>query len=465
MDSRFNNFQKKRMDIFRELVKRGWNGTLGGDLPALVEEFKNKYNFRGDDESIIRDHIRIAMGLDPRGDAEFSDELQIAKKLDAIETPVVTKVNDICQYCEEEIDKKDCYESCKYEAHIYSKEEGPIIENNKCLSCGKCVTSCSFGALADKIEFIPMIDMLQDDKTDVFATVAPSIVGQFGENVTMGKLRSALKLMGFKDMIEVALFADILTIKEALEFDHLVKKEDDFYITSCCCPVWVNLVEKHYPKLFESMSLGVSPMVASGRVLKAFYPHAKVVFIGPCIAKKAEAKDYRVKDAIDFVLTFRELDEIFKALDLKLEELPNDEKDQASFGGRVYARTGGVSFAVKTVVNRIAPRRLIKLKAKKVDGVMECKKTLDELMKGKVDANFIEGMGCEGGCVGGPRTNIDVDKAEKIVNLFAEDSLILTPFDNLNVMKILEGLGLKNIEKILEENQVSKLLARKKIKN
>jgi iron only hydrogenase large subunit-like protein len=465
MDSRFNDFQEKRMGIFRELVAKGWNGTLEKDLPTLVKQIKKKYDLKDEDESIISDHIRVAMGLDPRGDVEFSDEFQVIKGLDKIKTPVVTKVEGICKYCGEKIEKNECYDSCKYEAHIYSKGQGPVIENNKCLSCGKCVTSCPFGALADKIEFIPIIDMLKDDKTEVYATVAPSIVGQFGDDVTMGQLRAALKYMGFKDMIEVALFADILTIKEAFEFDHLVKKEDDFYITSCCCPVWVNLVEKHYPKLFESMSLGVSPMVASGRILKAFYPQAKVVFIGPCIAKKAEAKDHRVKDAIDFVLTYRELDEIFKALDFKLEEFPKDEKDQASFGGRVYARTGGVSFAVKTVVNRIAPRRLIKLKAKKVDGVLECKKTLDKLMEGKVDENFIEGMGCKGGCIGGPRTNIDVDKAFKIVNQFAEDSLILTPFDNLNVMKIFKNLGLKEVEKILDKNKVSKLLERKELES
>jgi len=460
MYSRFNDFQEKRMEIFRELVKIAWDKNSTMDLSELVEKVKEKYGFLDEDTDFIRDQLRVAMGLDPKGDVEFSDELNMAKRLEEINEPIVTKISGICKHCGEDFENRECYDTCHYEALIYNRSQGPVIESNKCLSCGRCVSTCSFGAIADKIEFIPIINLLQDQDTEVFAAVAPSIVGQFGDDITMGQVRSALKLMGFRDMVEVALFADILTIKEAYEFDHLVNNKDDFYITSCCCPVWINLVEKHYPKLLENMSPSVSPMIASGRILKYFYKDAKIVFIGPCIAKKAEAKDIRVKDAIDFVLTYRELSEIFKALDIKLKELPKDEKDQASFGGRVYARTGGVSFSVKTAVNRISPRRLIKFKSKKVHGVMECKNILDNLMKGKVEANFVEGMGCVGGCVGGPRTNIDVDKATKLVNEFGEDSLIMTPFDNMNVLKILNGFGLKGLEDISSDTMLNELLAR-----
>jgi len=202
-------------------------------------------------------------------------------------------------------------------------------------------------------------------------------------------------------------------------------------------------------------------MIASGRILKKLYENAKVVFIAPCIAKKAEAKEPNLKGAIDYVLNFRELQEIFKALNINLEELQPDEKDQASFGGRVYARTGGVSFSVKTVVNRLEPTRVIKLKAKKVDGVKECKKVLNDLGDGiRIDANFIEGMGCPGGCVGGPRTNIDVEKATKMINEFGEDSFIMTPFDNMNVMKILKQLGINSIEEIMQNEEIRKILSR-----
>ncbi|WP_425448631.1 [Fe-Fe] hydrogenase large subunit C-terminal domain-containing protein [Dethiothermospora halolimnae] len=463
MDNRFDNFQDKRMLIFRELVKRAWNNDFNGDLNELVNDIKFKYGFKDEDKQFIADHIRVALGLDPNGEEEFFNEYNIATKLNRVKEPIVTKVEGVCEYCGENIEDNDCYNSCKYEAHVYKRNKGPIIENNKCLSCGKCVSSCSFGAIADKIEFIPVIEMLKDKDTDVYAAVAPSIVGQFGDDISMGQIRSALKLMGFKDMIEVALFADILTMKEAFEFDNLVKDKDDFFLTSCCCPVWINLVKKHYPDLFEHMSPSVSPMIASGRVMKELYDREiKVVFISPCIAKKAEAKDEELNGDIDFVLTYRELDEIFKAIDIDLKDLPKDEKDQASFGGRVYARTGGVSFSVKTVVNRIAPRRLIKFKSKKVDGVVDCKNLLDDLIDGKIDANFIEGMGCKGGCVGGPRTNIEVEKATKLVNEFGEDSLIMTPFDNMNAIKILKQLGLNHIENILKDNKVHNILKRQR---
>lgn len=449
------------MQIFGELVKRYWNGELkkSADLNQLTQDIKNKYHFSDKDIPFIKNHIRVAMGLDPRGDDDFKDELDIIRNSKEIKQPIVAKVEGACEYCDD--DDCKCKETCKYEAHIYKRQEGPVIVNDKCLSCGECVTSCDFGALADKIEFMPVIDLLKDEKTPVYVTVAPAIVGQFGDDVSMGQLRTAFKLLGFADMIEVALFADILTIKEAFEFNHLVKSEEDFFLTSCCCPVWFNLTKKNYPNIYEHMSPSISPMIASGRFLKKLYPEAKVVFIAPCVAKKAEIKAPELKGDIDYVLNFREVDEIFTSLDINLSELPSDDKDQASFGGRVYARTGGVSFSVKTVVNRLEPKRLIKLKSKKVDGVRDCKKILDDLSQGKdIGANFVEGMGCSGGCVGGPRTNIDVEKATKKVNEFGEDSLIMTPFDNLNAMKILKQIGIDSIDKVMEDENIIKMLSR-----
>lgn len=447
------------MKIFGELVKRYWNGKLKDtdDLNKLTTEIKEKFEFLDEDIPFIKDHIRIAMGLDPAGDAEFRDELDIVAKSEAVCEPIVAKIQGSCEFCSDE----KCKYACKHEVHIYRRNEEPVIDNNKCLSCGECITSCDFGAIADKIEFIPLINLLKNKNTDVFAAVAPAIAGQFGDNISMGQLRSAFKLMGFADMIEVALFADILTIREAFEFSNLVKAEKDFFLTSCCCPIWFNLTKKGYPGLYDHMSPSVSPMIASGRMLKKLYKDVKVVFIAPCIAKKSEINETELKGAIDFVINFRELSEIFTALNIHLEDLPADDKDQASLGGRLYARTGGVSFSVKTVVNRLEPRRLIKLRSRKVDGVKSCKQILDDLSNGRdIDANFIEGMGCSGGCVGGPRTNIDVDKATKIVNEFGEDSLIMTPFDNLNVMKILKQFGINSIEEIVKNELVSELLTR-----
>ncbi|HEY8422989.1 MAG TPA: [Fe-Fe] hydrogenase large subunit C-terminal domain-containing protein [Thermoclostridium sp.] len=461
MENRFSNFQQKRMIIFGELVKRYWNGELNDreDLNALANEIKKQYGFDDEDMSFIKDHIRIAMGLDPTGEDTFKDELKLVKNFDVVSRPVISKIDGPCAYCDD--DSRLCKDTCLFESHVYRRTQGPVIMNDKCLTCGRCVTECDFGALADKIEFIPVINILKEKKHPVYAVVAPAIAGQFGDNVTLGQLRSAFKIMGFTDMIEVAMFADILTIKEAFEFNHLVKNHEDFFLTSCCCPVWFNMTKKNYGELYKHMSPSVSPMIASGRILKKLYPDARVVFIAPCIAKKAEIKEEGLQGAIDFVINFRELKEIFKALQINPAELIGEEKDQGSLGGRFYARTGGVSFSVKTVVNRINPSRLIKLKAKKVDGVASCKKILDELSNNEVtDYNFIEGMGCVGGCVGGPRTNIDVEKATQIVNEVAEDSLIMTPFDNLNVMKTLKQLGINAIEEIMENPDVVQLLTR-----
>lgn len=275
MKETYINFNETRMQIFGELVGRYWNGSLHTikDLDTLVDEIKEKYGFEDSDLPFIKDHVRIAMGLNPREDSNFSDELDRMRESRKIESPVVAKINGPCLFC-------DHYER------------------------SQCVSSCDFGAIADKIEFLPLIDILKDPKTPVYVTVAPAIAGQLDQfacqreqyagdesfgKITMGQLRTAFKQIGFQDMLEVALFADILTIIEAYLFDQLVKTEEDFFLTSCCCPVWVNLIKSKYPEIFEHLSLSVSPMIASGRILKHLYPGALVVFVGPCIAKKAEA--------------------------------------------------------------------------------------------------------------------------------------------------------------------------------
>ncbi len=461
MSGLHSHFDEKRMKIFGEIVRRYWDGTLkdSNDLEALAQDILTRYSFETDDLPFIRDHIRVAMGLDPQGEAGFGDELEMMKTARRISRPIISRIEGPCEYCEQET--CECELIGKYDSPLYRRNIEPEIAEGECLSCGACIERCDFGALADKIEFVPVIDLLKDDTTPVFAAVAPAIVGQFGENITMGQLRSAFKLMGFEDMIEVALFADILTIKEAFEFNHLVKSQDDFFLTSCCCPVWFNMVKKNYPNIYDHMSPSVSPMIASGRILKKLYPGAKVVFIAPCVAKKAEISEPDLIGAIDYVINFRELKEIFTALNVDLENLESDDKDQASLGGRLYARTGGVSFSVKTVVNRLEPSRVVKLRPKKVHGVKGCKAVLDDLVNSRdIQANFVEGMGCAGGCVGGPRTNIDKEQATIRVNDFGEDSFILTPFDNLNVMKILKQLGVGSIEEIMTHDDLREILSR-----
>jgi len=278
----------------------------------------------------------------------------------------------------------------------------------------------------------------------VYANVAPSIVGQFGEEITPGMLRSAFKSIGFSDMVEVALFADIITLREAKEYNENIITEDDFLITSCCCPVWINLLTKHYPELSRRLTKTVSPMIASGRVIKAIFPGAITVFIGPCIAKKAEAKVPELKGAIDYVLTFDELNQIFTALDVNLSEMKDDNKEQSSLGGRIYGRTGGVSESVRITLERINPDRNIKFRAVQVDGInncKRCKRLLDDLKKGNVKANFIEGMACEGGCVGGPKRVVDIKDGTRYINEYGMKAQAQNPLDNQNISHILRYLN------------------------
>jgi iron only hydrogenase large subunit-like protein len=443
-------YQDRRMTVFGELIKLLYIDGSAKNIKQIEDNLISKGLFEENERAVIRDYIKLSsgQGLENKEDS-IEEVVNHAMHKDRIGYPIVTVVKDVCDLCDHAEGGEPCKTSCGHGALIYNKERGVEIESNKCLSCGSCISACPYEALTDKVEFVPVIDMLKQQEVPVYAAIAPAYVGQFGEHVSPGQIRSALKIMGFKDMIEVALFADLLTLREVFEFEHLVHEKEDYLITSCCCPIWMNMILKGYPELLENFSPAVSPMIAAGRVLKEVYKNSKVVFIGPCIAKKNEAKDKDLRDAIDFVLTYRELDEIFKALDIDLNTLPDEQYEQSSLGGRIYARTGGVSKAVEISLKRLGHQG-IELNAIQVDGVKACKEMLDKLKNGIVEANFIEGMGCKGGCVGGPRTNIDVQKATDFVNQYGEESLYKSPVDNDKIGIILERIGIHFPEDILK---------------
>lgn len=445
MDKRDKSFyQERRLTVFRELVRSLWQDGSAENIKLIEDKLIKKGLFEEKERNIIEDYIRLASGLSVEDKEEPLEEAVLhAMHKERIEYPLVSVVKDVCLLCGEEYhdENEPCRTSCSHGALTHHKEQGVVIENGKCLTCGTCVSKCPFEALSDKIEFVPIIDMLKQQEVPVYAAVAPAYIGQFGDNVSAGQIRSALKILGFKDMVEVALFADLLTLREVHEFEHLVHKEHDYLITSCCCPIWMNMILKGYPELLDKFSPAVSPMIAAGRVLKEVYKNCKVVFIGPCIAKKNEAKDKDLRDAIDYVLTFKELEEIFKAVDIDLASLPSEQHEQSSTGGRIYARTGGVSKAVDLSLKRLGHTG-IDLNAVQVHGVKACKEMLDKLKNGVVEANFIEGMGCVGGCVGGPRANIDVQKATEMVNKYGEESQFQSPADNDRIEVILGRIGI-----------------------
>ncbi|SHJ97982.1 Iron only hydrogenase large subunit, C-terminal domain [Geosporobacter subterraneus DSM 17957] len=448
-----HRIQDYRMMIFGEVVKLAWAGKLKHEADELPEKILKGKHLDERERRIIENHIRISMGLDPLygiAHHKLGEDVDSAMNQDNIKAPLVSVIEDVCETCQRHWQKErgEEEERCPRD-HLDCTEEA-----HRCIGCGRCIGECPLGAISDKIEFLPVVKLLQEQQAPVYATVAPAYVGQFGEGISPGQIRAALKRLGFTDMVEVAVFADILTVKEAYEFDHMVKTEEDYLITSCCCPVWVGMIQKNYREIAEHISPSVSPMIASGRVLKVLNPTAKVVFIGPCIAKKAEAKIPELEGAIDYVLTFRELKEIFAALEINLETLEEDNREEASFAGRVYGRTGGVSEAVERSVERIL-KRDVPFHSISFEGTGECKAGLEKLLKGELKANFIEGMGCTGGCVGGPRAVVSIEEGKKAVDAYSQETPMSTPFDNDNVLQLITRLGIKRWEALEDDREES----------
>ena len=345
--------------------------------------------------------------------------------------------------------EKDCENVCFYKAITRDEDGNAVISAQDCVGCGDCIKACGSHNLAEIKEVVPIFTAVNEGKP-VYALIAPAFLSQFGPDMTPGRLRAAFKLLGFAGMIEVALFADILTLKEALEFDRFVKRKEDFVLTSCCCPMWVGMIQKVYSRLIPHVPPSVSPMVASGRAVKLMHPDAVSVFIGPCLAKKAEARVADIADAVDYVLTFREIKDIMDAAGIDPKALEEDQRDHSSAGGRMYARTGGVSQAVADTLAMLRPGREIPLKSRQGDGVPSCKQLLKDVMEGRIDANFIEGMGCVGGCVGGPRALIPKEEGKVYVDAYADKAASRTPVNNAFVLELLQRLGFDTIESLIE---------------
>lgn len=353
----------------------------------------------------------------------------------------------------------ECEKVCIFEALTRGKDGNITISEKNCTGCSACIEHCKKGNLTDRKDIVPVFEMLIQRETPVYAMIAPAFISQFTHEVTPGRLRTAFKKLGFEGMIEVALFADILTLKEALEFDHTIHNVQDYLLTSCCCPIWIAMIRKVYSQLVPHVPPSVSPMVACGRSIKKLHPDAKTVFIGPCVAKKAEAKEKDIAGSVDYVLTFQEMQEIFELTKIDPAKQPEDLRDHSSTAGRIYARTGGVSKAVKSTVERLHPGREIPLTARQANGVPECKKLLNEIMEGKLTANFLEGMGCVGGCVGGPKVLIDKQVGTEMVNEYGGEAACETPVDNPYVIELLHKLGFDSIESLTEgENMFTRKL-------
>lgn len=272
-----------------------------------------------------------------------------------------------------------------------------MIKEETCVNCGSCMSACPFGAISDKSLIVPISKRLARGRK-MYAVVAPAITGQFGTKTPYGKIKNAIKKLGFVDMIEAACGADAVTVHESGEFLERLESGQS-YMTNSCCPGFFSYIEKMFPSELEKVSGTVSPMIATARFIKHNDPDAKVVFIGPCTAKKSEAVRESIKDAVDYVITFEELLALFDAFEVDIDTCDEDVVDDASIYGRGFGAHGGLTAAIE---NYIRSQGLeVSFNPVKVSGGIEIKKTMTMAKIGKLQGNFIEGMMCEGGCING----------------------------------------------------------------
>lgn len=291
---------------------------------------------------------------------------------------------------------RPCKRSCQVNAISMDESKLAVIDKDKCVNCGACTNACPFGAISDRSDLYNIINRIKNGEK-VVGIPAPSVEGQFGPDVTVGKLKSALKKLGFYDAVEVALGGDAVAYHEAEELIEAI--EDNRKLTTSCCPAFVNLIKKHYPDLLPLMSNTVSPMVATVRYVKSIIPDAYVVFIGPCMAKKGEAVNKDIDGNADSVLTFEELSAMFHSQGITPAECEDCDPDATSYGRR-FSSSGGVA---ASVVKSAAEQGFAgEIKAKACNGINECKVGLTLLKAGRMPEDILEGMICENGCIGGP---------------------------------------------------------------
>lgn len=337
----------------------------------------------------------------------------------------------VCPYTAIISRKRPCENACKIKAISMSEDKSASINNEKCISCGACVYQCPFGAIMDKSFILNVIDLIKksenNQKYNVYAVVAPSISSQF-TYAKLGQVISGIKALGFHTVIEAALGADMVAEAESRE---LVEKG---FLTSSCCPAFVSFIEKNFPTMVPHISHNLSPMATIAKYIKEHEEGAKIVFIGPCTAKKAEVQREAIKPYVDAAMTFEELQALFDSRDIDITTLGEDVLDNASYFGRIFARSGGLSDAVKEALKEQGLEDF-DLKPCACDGIEECRIALLKKNKNLLDANFIEGMACIGGCIGGAGCLTHGEKNKAEVDKYGMEAYEKTIADATSVLK------------------------------
>ncbi len=307
--------------------------------------------------------------------------------------------------------QRPCIVSCKAGAISLDENKKAVINRNKCISCGACVYQCPFGAISDKSMILEVLDLLKESDHSknyrVYAVIAPSIVSQF-KYAKIEQVVTGIMQLGFHQVVEAALGADICLYKEVHEF------AEKGTLTTSCCPAFVMYVEKNFPELKPYISSSLSPMCQAALLIKKSDPTAKVVFIGPCSAKKVEYKLEKTMGAIDSVLSFEELQAFLDARGIDAATLPETALDNASYYGRIFAKAGGIT---QGIVHIAKEQGVEGLNPVSMNGIDQIKVNMLKLKLKRAEHNFFEGMACEGGCINGalclnhgPKNALDVDK-------------------------------------------------------
>lgn len=337
----------------------------------------------------------------------------------------------VCPYSAIANRKRPCENACKIKAISMNENKAAAINSDKCNACGACVYQCPFGALMDKSYILDVVDIIKksenNTKYKVFAVVAPSISSQF-TYAKLGQVITGLKELGFYTVIEAALGADMVAQSESREL------HEKGFLLSSCCPGFVNYIEKSFPDLLPFVSNNLSPMATIAKYIKEHESPCRVVFIGPCTAKKAEVKKERVKPYVDVAMTFEELQALFDSKDLDITTLSESVLHNASYYGRIFARCGGLSDAVAQGLKEQGLDNF-ELKPYACDGIDACRLALLKKSKNVLDANFIEGMACSGGCIGGAGCLTHNEKNKTEVDKYSREAIEKTISDTVSVLK------------------------------